>query len=260
METDSAFIYDYVDLGTAKLIPENMHVSTLGVEPEEVYLDVLLTEKGRLGFNKDSIKSLGVVAVPEALLWLPRGLVMDTSARSISHNTSFVSAVIASQYEVSKTFDMPTIVTPSQDTAIRLPDMCKQIDNENISKPDFSLWLLTKNNEVADTDDEVVKVGDLHIDTTMYEVRNAETSQATHFTKKEFDLLVLLAKKQGTVVSKEDAMLEVWERYHYDGDRTLDTYIKKIRRKLESIDCNDYIQTITGRGHVIKLPELPETQ
>ena len=52
-------------------------------------------------------------------------------------------------------------------------------------------------------------------------------------TKKEFDILHLLASKPGRVFSRDELLNQVW---HDDGeinDRTVDVNIRRIRKKLE---------------------------
>ncbi len=52
------------------------------------------------------------------------------------------------------------------------------------------------------------------------------------FTKKEFDILVLLAENQGRVFSREEIMDNVWGGDVIVGERTIDVNITRIRKKL----------------------------
>lgn len=71
------------------------------------------------------------------------------------------------------------------------------------------------------------------------------------FTKKEFDLLVLLLKNQNQVLSKEEIFLNVWNKNYNSESRTLDIYIKKVREKLKKAGSNIEIKTIFGIGYKI---------
>ena len=67
------------------------------------------------------------------------------------------------------------------------------------------------------------------------------------FTPKENDLMMLLVRNQGQILSKEQILDRVWG-FDYEGDpRTVDTTIKRIRKKLGS--RKELIQTIRGRGY-----------
>lgn len=65
-------------------------------------------------------------------------------------------------------------------------------------------------------------------------------------TKKENDLLMLLAERRGEIVSRSELIDKVWG-YDYDGDpRTLDTHISRLRQKL---GCESFrLETVRGRG------------
>ena len=51
-------------------------------------------------------------------------------------------------------------------------------------------------------------------------------------TAKEYELLRVLARSQGKVISREQLMREVWETAWYGSTKTLDMHISVLRRKL----------------------------
>ncbi len=66
-------------------------------------------------------------------------------------------------------------------------------------------------------------------------------------TKKEYDLLLVLIKNKGIVISREKLLNEVWG-FDFDGDyRTIDTHIKLLRADLK--ECGEYIKTVRGVGY-----------
>lgn len=68
-------------------------------------------------------------------------------------------------------------------------------------------------------------------------------------TKKEFELLSLFMKNQGTVFNRDQILLTVWG-YEFDGEnRTVDVHIRKLREKLGK--CGEYIETVRGIGYKI---------
>ncbi len=71
-------------------------------------------------------------------------------------------------------------------------------------------------------------------------------------TKLEFDLLNYFNKNAGIVLTREDLLRNVWG-YLYEGDtRTVDTTIKRLRKKLKPINC---IHTIFGIGYKFEVNE-----
>jgi DNA-binding response OmpR family regulator len=69
-------------------------------------------------------------------------------------------------------------------------------------------------------------------------------------TATEFDLLVMLAKSPGRVFSRNALMDQVWGQDYYGVDRTVDTHMSRLRRKLGT--CGDHIQTVHGVGYRFK--------
>jgi two-component system alkaline phosphatase synthesis response regulator PhoP len=67
--------------------------------------------------------------------------------------------------------------------------------------------------------------------------------------KKEFELLYLLASKQGRVFLRNEILSQIWGREVIVGDRTIDVHVRKIRQKL-GIDC---ITTVKGVGYKFEL-------
>lgn len=66
---------------------------------------------------------------------------------------------------------------------------------------------------------------------------------------KEFDLLVLLAGRQGETLRREFIMSEVWDENWWGSTRTLDTHIASLRRKLgDTGDPPEHIITVRGIG------------
>lgn len=71
-------------------------------------------------------------------------------------------------------------------------------------------------------------------------------------SKKEYKLLLLLMKKIGVVITRDEILEKVWNSNYYSGDRTVDVYISKLREKMPIL--NNGIKTIKGVGY--RLEEL----
>ena len=68
-------------------------------------------------------------------------------------------------------------------------------------------------------------------------------------TRKEFDLLVRLARDAGRVVTRESLMSDVWDMNWFGSTKTLDVHIGWLRRKLEDDPADpSYIRTVRGVG------------
>jgi two-component system response regulator RegX3 len=68
-------------------------------------------------------------------------------------------------------------------------------------------------------------------------------------TRKEFDLLVRLARSAGEVVTREDLMSDVWDENWFGSTKTLDVHMAALRRKLgEEPAAPRRIHTVRGVG------------
>lgn len=92
----------------------------------------------------------------------------------------------------------------------------------------------------------VVKSGDLKIDLFRKTVHVGD--QVLAFSKKEFEVLSLLASHPGRIFSREDLIAELWKDSPYVLDRTVDVHIARIRSKLG--DYKNCISNRSGYGYV----------
>ncbi len=75
-------------------------------------------------------------------------------------------------------------------------------------------------------------------------------------TAKEFDLLRLLVREQGRVVSREQIMREVWDTAWLGSTKTLDMHISVLRRKLGDDAAQPRcISTVRGMGFRFERPD-----
>ena len=73
------------------------------------------------------------------------------------------------------------------------------------------------------------------------------------FSKKEFEVLSLLATHPGQIYSRENIIDELWKDAPYVLDRTVDVHIARIRSKLGS--RKNYLTNRTGYGYVFNVVE-----
>jgi two-component system response regulator RegX3 len=68
-------------------------------------------------------------------------------------------------------------------------------------------------------------------------------------TRKEFELLALLASEAGSVISRERLIDEVWDTNWFGSTKTLDVHVSSLRRKLGDDSQNPrFIHTVRGVG------------
>jgi len=101
-------------------------------------------------------------------------------------------------------------------------------------------------------DGSVVGVADLTLDPSSREVRRGR--RLVELTKTEFDLLELLLRNAGIVLSRDTIYDRVWG-YDFGGrSKALDVYIGYLRRKTEECDEPRVVHTIRGVGYVAREP------
>ena len=93
---------------------------------------------------------------------------------------------------------------------------------------------------------DVMVLGELVIDPAARLVRIA--GEVVHLTPTEFDLLALLAARPGVVFSREQLLAEVWGWRDGSGQRTVDSHVRGLRRKLGS----ELVRTVHGVGYALE--------
>lgn len=92
------------------------------------------------------------------------------------------------------------------------------------------------------------KFGNITIDFQKHEVK--KDGEKIELTLKEFELLEILIKNKGRVMTRDFLLDKIWG-YEYVGEtRTVDVHVRHLRQKIEQDDKNPvYIQTIRGIGY-----------
>ncbi|MBM3667577.1 MAG: response regulator transcription factor [Actinobacteria bacterium] len=90
--------------------------------------------------------------------------------------------------------------------------------------------------------------GELEIRADQYQA--FVSGQSIGLTRREFELLALLAEANGQVIEREDIYQRVWGYAMAHGDRSVDVFVRKLRRKLQRHSANwRYIHTHFGIGY-----------
>lgn len=106
-----------------------------------------------------------------------------------------------------------------------------------------------KQQEVEDS--ETIRMNGLVIDPQRFEVLLGGVK--LDLTPKEFELIRILAKSPGRVLTRDYLLENIWG-YEYMGDtRTVDVHIRHLRQKIETDPAKPmYIETVRGIGYKFK--------
>jgi two-component system, OmpR family, response regulator RegX3 len=104
--------------------------------------------------------------------------------------------------------------------------------------------VLRRRHDLA-VDDPIVSAGGVRLDLARHEA--SVDGELLELSRKEFDLLALLISRAGQVVTREECIDTLWWDQHLADTRTLDTHVKRIRRKIEH-DPASPVHLVTVRG------------
>lgn len=102
--------------------------------------------------------------------------------------------------------------------------------------------------------DSIIRTGRLtvNMDTRTVEVDN----QPLHLTGKEYGILELLSLRKGTTLTKEMFLNHLYGGMDEPELKIIDVFVCKLRKKLAAATQGDnYIETVWGRGYVLRDPQ-----
>lgn len=96
-----------------------------------------------------------------------------------------------------------------------------------------------------------ITIGELVINSEHYSV--TKNGEPIELSKKDYDLIALLAENVGKVFTREDLLEKVWGYDDYYGDiRTVDVTVSRIRKKIEKDPAKpEYIMSKRGVGYYL---------
>ena len=103
----------------------------------------------------------------------------------------------------------------------------------------------------------VIKTGmvSVNLDAKTVEV----AGKSVHLTGKEYQMLELLSLRKGTTLTKEMFLNHLYGGMDEPELKIIDVFICKLRKKLsEATGGNNYIETVWGRGYVLRDPQPSE--
>ncbi len=106
--------------------------------------------------------------------------------------------------------------------------------------------------------ESIIRTGKLvvNLDTRSVEV----DSKSVHLTSKEYAILELLSLRKGSTLTKEMFLNHLYGGIDEPELKIIDVFVCKLRKKLsDSSGGENYIETVWGRGYVLKEPEVAPT-
>ena len=99
----------------------------------------------------------------------------------------------------------------------------------------------------------VIKTGDIvvNLDGKTVEVNG----ERVHLTGKEYQMLELLSLRKGTTLTKEMFLNHLYGGLDEPEVKIIDVFICKLRKKLNTYAKTDYIETVWGRGYMLRDPQ-----
>jgi two-component system response regulator RegX3 len=106
-------------------------------------------------------------------------------------------------------------------------------------------------------DERPLEVGEVRLDPSKHEVTLRD--DVLELSRKEFELLHLLMRNAGSVVTREQLIDEVWDPNWFGSTKTLDVHVSGLRRKLgDDPAAPRYLHTLRGVGFRFSSPDEAE--
>lgn len=137
--------------------------------------------------------------------------------------------------------DMLTGFSVGADDYISKPFSIKEV----VARAKAVLRRFVKTEQEAEKKEVVSNYGRLEVNTELKEVRI--DGSVLELTKKEYEILLLLATNQDKMFSREDIIDKLWKDTPYITERTVDVHITRLRKKMG--DCATMIVNRAGYGY-----------
>lgn len=107
---------------------------------------------------------------------------------------------------------------------------------------------------IPDTEENTIKIGEITINTASYELR--KSGKVIELTLREFELVKYLAESPNRIFSRETLLEKVWGYEYYGDMRTVDVTVRRLREKIEDDPGEPrYIMTRRGVGYYFSKEE-----
>jgi len=182
----------------------------------------------------------------------PALILLDTSADDGSGLTVF--------HQLTSVSQSPVIMVTARDDeldAVRSLEagaadhVCKPYRRRELAARIRAVLRRVEESGADERAESVLASGPLRIDTGVREV--SLDGSPVLLSRKEFDLLALLVARAGRVVTRVECMDQLWTKHRAGESRTLDTHIKRLRKKIERDPAHPcHVLTVRGIGYRFK--------
>jgi two-component system, OmpR family, response regulator RegX3 len=154
--------------------------------------------------------------------------------------------------EIRTRSTVPIIMLTAKDSEIDIVVGLELGADDYITKPYSTRELLARiravmrrRQEVEDFDEAILEGGRVRMDVDRHTVE--VDGEAVPMPLKEFELLELLMRNPGRVLTRGQLIDRVWGSDYFGDTKTLDVHIKRIRSKIE-LQPSEPVQLVTVRG------------
>ncbi|GAA4377877.1 response regulator transcription factor [Agromyces bauzanensis] len=154
--------------------------------------------------------------------------------------------------EIRSRSNVPIIMLTAKDSEIDIVVGLELGADDYVTKPYSTRELLARiravlrrRNEVEDFDEAVLEGGRVRMDVDRHTVE--VDGEPVPMPLKEFELLELLMRNPGRVLTRGQLIDRVWGSDYFGDTKTLDVHIKRIRSKIE-LQPSEPVQLVTVRG------------
>lgn len=112
---------------------------------------------------------------------------------------------------------------------------------------------LLKRSHTYKVTENIIKVADLELNSEAKTVKR--NNKLIDLSLREFNLLELLMRNSGKVISRAEIADKIWEINFDSGTNVIDVYINFLRKKVDKNFSKKLIHTQIGMGYVLKDPD-----
>lgn len=157
--------------------------------------------------------------------------------------------------EIRKTSQVPVIMVTAKDSEVDKVVGLEIGADDYVTKPYSPRELiariaavLRRTSPEVQVEEDVIEYGEVRLDAARHSV--TVRGKEVIFPLREFELLELLLRNHGRVLTRDQIIDRVWGADYFGDTKTLDVHIKRIRSKIEEDPANPkLLVTVRGLGY-----------